>query len=156
MKKLAIAAVLLLPLGACDPAPRPFSTNYGARDAIVADAQRFMADYARDLLAGDRTAVVARYDPEGTHVLNAGSYGFHSRAEIENSYSEWQAPVAFEWRNLAYEPVAPDAIVVVGQFVWTAAGRAPATYSYSALLRRSEGGLRIRVEDEAPSAPPSR
>lgn len=61
------------------------------------------------------------------------------------------APAAFEWQDLAYEPAGPDAVVVVGRFLWTdTAGAAAEAYSYTALLRRQGGTLRIRVEDEAP------
>jgi hypothetical protein len=154
MRHLFLAAALTLGLSACDPPPRPRSTA-AAETAIVQEAQAFMAAYARDLLAGDRAAIAARYDPDGAHVLFAGTYRFATHAQIAERYAtRWQPPAAFQWRGLAYEPAGPDAVVVVGQFVWTESGAAPLTFSYSALLRRRGGDLRIRVEDEAPSAPP--
>jgi hypothetical protein len=156
--KYAIAAAALLSLGACHPPIPPASIPAAAADAaLVAEAETFMADYARELLAGDRAAVAARYDRGGAHLLHSGSHSFDSYEEIVAFYggADWGPPAAFEWRDLAYEPAGPDAVVVVGQFVWTGVGRAAATYSYSALLRRRDGALRIRVEDEAPSAPPS-
>ncbi|HEX8191503.1 MAG TPA: nuclear transport factor 2 family protein [Allosphingosinicella sp.] len=157
MKNLFLAAALTLGLCACDPAPRPQSAAAAGEAAIVPEAQAFMAAYARDLVAGDRAAVAARYDRAGAHVLFAGSYRFATHAEIAQRYAtQWQPPTAFEWRNLAYEPAGPDAVVVVGQFLWTENGAPPLTFSYSALLRRRDGALRIRVEDEAPNAPPSR
>jgi hypothetical protein len=160
MKKLYPAAALALALAACDPpAPRSVGTAAAAAEAeaaIVQEAQALMAAYARDLLAGNRAAIADRYDRTGAHVLFAGSYRFAPHAQIARRYAtQWQPPAAFEWRNLAYEPAGPDAVVVVGQFLWTEAGQAPVTFSYSALLRRQDGVLRIRMEDEAPSAPSS-
>lgn len=151
------AAASMLALAACDPPPRPQSTA-AAEAAIVAEARSFMHSYARDLIAGDRTAVANRYQRAGAHLLFAGSYEFNTHAEIAQRYAtQWEPPAAFEWRDLAYEPAGPDAVVVVGHFLWTRrAGTPPITFSYSALLKREEGVLRIRVEDEAPRAPPSR
>ena len=43
-----------------------------------------------------------------------------------------------------------DSVVVVGLFDWgTAAGRPPVTVSYTGLLVREDGVLRIRLEDES-------
>jgi hypothetical protein len=160
MKRVATAIALAaagIALPSCDPGLRPQAASPAASAAIVAEAQAFMADYARDLLAGDRAAIAARYDPDGAHLLFAGSYAFRSHAAIAERYAtQWERPAAFAWRNLAYEPAGPDAVVVVGQFVWTPPGGPPETFSYSALLRRRGEALRIRVEDEAPNAPPSR
>ena len=54
------------------------------------------------------------------------------------------------------------AVVVAGLFSWTGeSGGSPQTLSYTALLRRQDGTLRIRVEDESidpraiPTRPPS-
>ena len=124
-----------------------------AQAAVVAEARAFMADYARELLAGDRAAIAARYDRGGAHLLRRGRHSFLSWDDIAALYRRpgWNAPAAFEWQGLAYEPAGPDAVVVVGRFVWAdAADSPPAAYSYSALLRRQDGVLRIRVEDEAP------
>ena len=65
--------------------------------------------------------------------------------------TDWQPPAAFEWRDLAYEVLGPDAVVVTGLFAWTRrTSGAPNVQSYAALLRRHPGGgLRIRVEAEA-------
>jgi len=62
----------------------------------------------------------------------------------------WKPPASFEWRDLTFEPIGPDAVVVAGQFVWgPVAGAPPMTLSYTSLLRRQEGALRIRLEDES-------
>ena len=42
-----------------------------------------------------------------------------------------------------------DAVAVVGTFLWTpAAGQPTLTFSYTSLLVRQDGVLRIRIEDE--------
>lgn len=68
--------------------------------------------------------------------------------------TRWSPPASFEWRGLAYEPVGPDAVVVTGQFLWGEASGAPLTFSYTGLLVRRDGRLRIRLEDEDPAPPP--
>ena len=134
---LALAA----PLAAQTPEP-----------AIVAEARTFMAAYAQALQQGDRAGIAARYDRTGAFHLGNGSKSFESYARIQAIYAsaDWQPPHRFEWRDLSYEPAGPDAVVIAGQFLWTPAeGAAPLTYSYTALLRRQDGVLRIRLEDES-------
>jgi hypothetical protein len=119
---------------------------------VVAEARSFMDGYARDLLAGDRGAIAARYDRTGAYMLGNGRKEFVPYDSVVAQYGggTWSAPATFEWRELSFEPVGPDAVVIVGQFVWGRAGGAPPmTFSYASLLRRQEGVLRIRVEDES-------
>jgi hypothetical protein len=119
---------------------------------ITYDAQQFMETYARDLLAGDRAAIVARYDRTGAFLLGNGRKTFASYDSIVTRYAGagWSPPAGFEWSDLSFEPVGTDAIVVAGRFRWIAkAGAAPIIGSYSALLRRQNGVLRIRLEDES-------
>ncbi|HEU0055269.1 MAG TPA: hypothetical protein VFQ39_18910, partial [Longimicrobium sp.] len=40
--------------------------------ALVEEARAFMAGYARDLAAGDREAVAARYDDRGAYMVGGG------------------------------------------------------------------------------------
>lgn len=110
-----------------------------------------MEEYARELLAGDRAAIGARYDRTGAILVRDGRKSFVPHADIVARYAGtgWSPPAAFEWQDLSYEPAGPDAVVVVGRFLWTAAGAEPLLVSYNALLRRQNGELRIRVEDEA-------
>lgn len=111
-----------------------------------------MEEYARELLTGDRAAIGARYDRTGAILVRDGQKSFVSHGDIVARYAGagWSPPAAFEWQDLSYEPAGPDAVVVVGRFMWTAAGGAePLLVSYNALLRRQDGELRIRVEDEA-------
>ena len=142
-------AAILLVIGATPLAAQP------AEPPIVGEARAFMAAYALALQQGDRAGIAARYDRTGAYHLGNGRKSFESYAQIQALYagSEWQPPHAFEWRDLSYEPAGPDAVVVAGQFAWTLRdGTAPLVYSYTALLHRQDGTLRIRLEDES-SAP---
>lgn len=130
-----------------------------AAGATVDEARRFMESYARDIAAGDRAALVARYDPRGAYVLGDGRKQHMTPEQLRAVYTgaEWTPPAAFEWRDLSFEPAGPDAVVVAGLFAWTGcAGQAPSVFSYSSLLVRGDDGLRIRMEDESagPGAPP--
>lgn len=123
---------------------------------VVAEARAFMADYARALIAGDRAGIAARYDRTGAYMLGNGRKAFGPYARIVAQYAspQWQPPHRFEWRDLSFEPAGPDAVVVAGQFAWTRRDDTePSIYSYTALLHRQDGVLRIRLEDES-SAPP--
>ena len=127
-----------------------------AEPPIVAEARAFMASYAEALLAGDRAGIAGRYDRDGAYALGNGRKSFGTYARIVEQYAsaQWQRPHAFEWRDLSFEPIGNDAVVVAGQFAWTRRdGTEPLIYSYTALLHRQDGVLRIRLEDES-SAPP--
>jgi hypothetical protein len=137
----------------CDRPDGPDTRAGASANATVADeARTFMDTYARDLLAGDRTAIAARYDRTGTYFLGNGRKEFTTYDSVVAMYrgAAWNPPASFEWRDLSFEPIGPDAVVVAGQFVWgPAAGAPPMTLSYTSLLRRQEGALRIRLEDES-------
>lgn len=124
--------------------------------SIEAEAREFMAGYARDLTAGDRAAIAARYDRRGAFLAGAGQKALASPDSIRARYQSagWSAPARFDWRNLSYEAVGPDAVLVSGQFDWTTAAGQTFPASYTALLVRDGGALRIRAEHEdvAPSA----
>ena len=130
--------------------------------AIADEARAFMDTYARDLLAGDRAAIVARYDRTGAYRLGNGSKEFMPYDSVVAQYRDarWTPPAAFEWRDLSFEPVGSDAVLVAGLGAWTSAsGGAPIILSYTALLKRQDGSLRIRLEDESidpRTAPPVR
>lgn len=123
---------------------------------IEAEAREFMAGYARDLLAGDRPAIAARYARRGAYMMGAGKKEFASPDSIRARYqgAQWNPPARFDWRDLSYEPVGPDAVLVSGRFDWTTSAGQTLPASYTALLVREDGGLRIRAEHEdiAPSA----
>jgi hypothetical protein len=135
-----------------------------AAGAVVEEARAFMDAYARDLRAGDRAAIAARYDRTGTYFLGNGGKEFSPHDSIVARYAGagWAPPASFEWRDLSFESVGPDAVVVAGRLLWGGrSGAAPMALSYTALLRRQDGVLRIRLEDESTDprslpAPPAR
>jgi hypothetical protein len=142
---------LATPAFAQAPAPLPGPAT-AAEAPIVAEARSFMAGYARDLIAGDRAAIAARYDRRGGWRLGHGEKSLLSWAALRDHYAgpQWRPPASFAWRDLSYEPAGPDAVVVIGLFDWgRGEGRAPVTLSCTGLLVRQDGELRIRVEDES-------
>jgi hypothetical protein len=123
-----------------------------AEPPVVTEARAFMASYAEVLLAGDRAGISVRYDREGAWLLGNGAKRFETYAQIQAVYagSQWQPPYRFAWRDLSFEPAGADAVVVAGQFLWTVRdGSEPMVFSYTALLHRQDGVLRIRLEDES-------
>jgi len=151
---LVLCAHVSVSLAACDRQSQRGATRAGAPPGadMVDEARAFMDAYARDLLAGNRQAIAARYDRTGSYLLGNGRKEFMPYDSVVAQYggASWSPPVSFEWRNLSFEPAGPDAVVVAGQFVWgPAAGVPPMTLSYTSLLRRQDGELRIRLEDES-------
>ena len=127
-----------------------FAAAAATQPTIVSDAQRFMADYREILVAGDRARLIDRYDPAGSYVLGDGLKEYRSAAGIAEMYKDWTGPANFEWHDLSYEPLGKDAVMVLGRFTWTPKnGRPAATFSYSNVLVRRGGKLRIRMEDES-------
>lgn len=147
---LSLAVLFLAACTSAAPASAP--TPHGD---IVAEARVFMDGYAVDLRTGDRAAIAARYDRRGAYFAGHGRSELETWADIEARYrDDWSPPAAFEWRDLKYEPVGPDAVVVAGLFTWTRAGTAePLLLSYTGLLLRQDGELRIRLENEFPIRP---
>ena len=146
----SVTALLALFLFAAPLAAQP------AEPPVVAEARAFMASYAQALVAGDRAGIAARYDRNGAFAMGNGRKSFGPYARIVEQYAsaQWQPPFRFEWRDLSFEPIGNDAIVIAGQFAWTRSeGAEPAIYSYTALLRRQDGVLRIRLEDESTRPP---
>ena len=151
MRALALVALLLVSAPAAAVAQT--APEAVAEAAIVVEARDFMASYARELLAGDRAAIAGRYDRQGAWMVHAGQSRFIAHDRIARLYAEdWEAPSAFEWRDLAFIPSGQDAVTVVGRFVWTPAGEEPLLIAYHAQFVRQDGQLRIRVEDETPVA----
>ena len=160
MRRAMIAAATLALWAAHGSAGAAQQAGQAAAEApVVAEARSFMAAYAEDLRRGNRAGIAARYDRRGAYMMGRGAKDELSHAQLVATYASpsWQPPAAFEWRNLSYEPLGPDAVAVVGQFAWTrAAGQAPLVFSYTGLLVRQDGVLRIRIEDEDPAPAPSR
>ncbi len=154
---------LVLLAAACAPA----ATRAQAPDdaPLVAEARAFMEAYGRDLAAGNREGIAARYDRGGPYIMFNGEREMVPWEQLAAQYrTTWRQPAAFEWRDLVFLPAGPDAVVVNGHFFWTRPGGAePTRLRYTALLVRQEGELRIRLEDESvaplepapPAAPPA-
>lgn len=139
------------------PASAQPSTFAAAEGPIVAEARAFMARYADDLIQGNRAAVAARYDRNGAWHVGPTGAELESWDKIDSRYRRrWSPPSSFEWQRLAYEQVGLDSVLVVGGFHWWPLKKAdspPLVYSYTALLVRRDGELRIRLENEATAAP---
>lgn len=112
-------------------------------------ARRFMQEYGDDLRSHDRAAIAARYDRSGATVIFNGERNARTFDEIEARYREqWIGPVSFDWHDLAFEVLDPDSVIVTGEFGWGAPDSIE-RYSYSGVLQRQEGELRIRLEVES-------
>lgn len=116
-----------------------------------AEARAFMDSYAQDLRTGAREAIVARYDPRGAYRVGNGQKTFEPMDSIRATYmgAGWQPPTVFEWRDLSYEVLSDDAVMVVGRFEWTDTQGRMLPLSYTGLLLRQDGEWRIRLEDES-------
>lgn len=144
MRALALATLLVL------SPPAVAAAQTAAGPAVVAEAQAFMEGYARDLLAGDRAAIAARYDRSGAWMVHAGQARLMPYDAIARRYAEqWSPPTAFEWRDLVFVPSSDDAITVIGRFLWTDESGSADLLSYHGQFAREDGELRILVEDEA-------
>ncbi|HYJ77978.1 MAG TPA: DUF4440 domain-containing protein [Longimicrobiaceae bacterium] len=143
------AAALALALAACAPAPAASGAPARAGD-VATEAAAFMEGYARDLREGRREAIADRYDRRGAYFVGHGAKELSPHAAIFERYTtQWQPPGRFEWHDLSYEPLGPDAVTVVGRFLWVTQAGQELPFSYSALLVRQDGELRIRLEDES-------
>jgi hypothetical protein len=117
---------------------------------IDIDAREFMAGYADDLRHGRRLSIVDRYDRRGAWRVGEGEKNFESWELIRAAYmTQWTPPVRFSWRELSYEIVSDDAVIVVGLFDWGLADGRKLTFAYTGLLVRIDGELKIRLEDES-------
>jgi hypothetical protein len=147
--KHACALALWLLSAACASIPRLTASVEG-------EAREFMTGYARELRAGERDAIAARYDSRGAYMTGGGLKTLASSDSIRAIYraASWRPPSRFEWQDLSYEVLGPDAVLVTGRFDWTTGDGRTLPASYTALLVRRNGRLRIRAEHEdvAPSA----
>lgn len=133
-----------LALGAAPPEVPP----------LEAEARAFLTEYAKELKGAQRQALVERYHPQGHFSVGHGVKEFVTREANRSFYLErWMPPTAFAWRDLSFEPAGPDAVVVIGLFDWGGPQGSVQTVSYTSLLQRVEGRLRIRLEDESTPLP---
>ena len=122
---------------------------------ILSDAKSFMASYAEDLLAGKRDVIVNRYDARGSYRLGEGRKAFVSPEELNKQYRErWLAPIAMAWRDLSYEVIGTEGVLVMGLLDWETSPDSKTTFSYTGLLTYQDGVLKLRLEDESRRIPP--
>jgi len=119
-------------------------------DPIVAEAEAFYAGYAADLLAGNREGLADRYSDAGNYFLGNGRKTFLTHEIMTSVYTSdtWNAPEEFEWVDMSFEAVGPDAVMVLGQYNWIRETR-DWTFSYASMLLRKDGEWKIRFEDQS-------
>jgi hypothetical protein len=128
----------------------PARTAQAAEAPIIREARAFMENYARVLRAGDRAGIAALHDRRGAYLQGFAGDEYRTHAEIAARYrDQWEPPRAFAWQNLRFEPLGRDAVAVMGRFVWTPNQGDPVTASYTSVLFRERGQLRLRVEHES-------
>ena len=114
-----------------------------------------MAAYANNLNSANRTAIIQRYDPRGPLTTWEWQKNFSSQNETAAIYLEkWSPPSSFNWHDLSYEVLGPEAIVVTGLFNWVANQwrKKKRTYSYSSLVLL-QNGEENSCEDESRALP---
>lgn len=122
---------------------------------MLSDAKSFMASYAEDLIAARRDAIVGRYDARGFYLLGEGRKTFVSHAELKKQYMErWRPPTAMAWRDLSYEVIGTEGVLVMGLMDWETSPESKTTFSYTGLLIYQDGVLKLRMEDESKRIPP--
>ncbi|HET7537796.1 MAG TPA: hypothetical protein VFJ90_15160 [Candidatus Didemnitutus sp.] len=139
---------------ASQPAPAHPAETAGQ---IPPDAKAFMDAYAKDLKAGNRDSIIARYHSQGVFILAVGVDDLMRPRQIADFYrTQWQPPHAIAWRNLRYRSLSPETILIEGGFDWQQTADKPAQYfSYGAILIKEPTGFHIRSEIEFPQAPAS-
>lgn len=137
--------------------PRTPSADNAAADALAGEARAFMESYAADLREGRRDAILARYDPRGAYMMGHGEKRELSLDSLAAIYhgTEWKPPASFDWVDLSFEVVGPNAVVIAGLMNWGFNAEFKLRISYTGLLLRRDGRWMIRLEDEdaAPQRP---
>lgn len=145
--KSGLIVVLLLSVAAMGQSS---AALVGSTSQAEADARAFMQGYQEDLRAQRRAALATRYSRKGTYFPATSGTPMPFQEISERYRGEWKGPAAFEWRDLSFEVLNHDAVVVAGSFLWREPSAQEAiAYSYSNLLIREGGALRIRLEHEA-------
>jgi hypothetical protein len=135
-----------------------FAAAPAAAVDVVDEARAFMQVYEKELQAGDRAAIAARYHRGGAYFMGNARKRFDTHEQLVALYAgpQWRPPTSFQWKDLSFEPLGPDAVVVLGGFLWgLPSGGVPIAYSYTGVLKRQDGVLRILVEDESRALPPT-
>jgi len=117
---------------------------------IATEAEAFMSSYGDDIRKGRRKDIVERYDRRGAYRVGEGEKTLESWDLIQAAYlTQWSQPSSFAWRELSFETVNDDAVVIIGLFDWGLADGRKLSFSYTSLLVRQAGELKIRLEDES-------
>jgi len=145
---------LLAAVVACRPRAAPATDQRG--EPLVRSAEQLYDAYVRDVRAERRGSIAHYYDPRGALIVVGGHRRYYSRAAIDSFYrGPWQAPAFFAWDTLAFDSLAPDLVVVTGQFRWLRRGSADtATFIYAAVVQPADSGMVIRMEHETPAPRP--
>jgi hypothetical protein len=144
-RQAVTGALCIAALAACASDPR--SSQVGA---VEAEARQFMAGYEAEMQAADGAALAARYHGAGAYWMLQGRKSFREHDYITRYFREvWSAPAEFRWTDLSYEVLGSDAVVVIGAMRFAGPDDRSVLGSYTALLVRQNGELKIRVEDEA-------
>lgn len=137
----------VIALSGCAAAPEPRTAA-----EVEAEARAFMESYAADFIAHDVEPVIARYHRDGAYHLGHGNKRLVPYDTIAQMYREGppQGPASFELGDLSFEVLGEDAVVVVGTFRAQWQPETPVQVaSYTGLLVRQDGELRIRLEHES-------
>jgi hypothetical protein len=138
---------LLVTVIGCSQGPEYSEEN------ITVEAQAFMAEYAAEISVRNAEGVAARYSRLGAYQMGHGRKQFNSYDSIRVGYVrrwEGRSQHEFEWRDLSYEVLGPDAVLVAGKIEWSRGDSAEALkMSYTGVLVRQGGEWRILLEDES-------
>jgi parallel beta-helix repeat protein len=146
MLRTAFLALYSLTIAACGAARAPL----GGPISVEAEARAFMAAFESEIRAGDVEAILHRYSRRGVLLTTFGSKNVVPYDELVASYREgWVAPAAFEFDDLSFEVIGADAAAVAGIFRLKWAGDQGFAGTYTSLLVREDGELRIRLEAES-------
>jgi Domain of unknown function (DUF4440) len=117
---------------------------------IEQEARQFMASYTAELRAHDFEAVVARYHRQGVYRIGHGRKRFVTHDSIAQLYrARGSGPASLELNDVSYEVLSANAVVVIGTFRWMQTKDEGQIGSFTSLLVRQDGKLRIRLEDES-------
>jgi hypothetical protein len=142
-RKSSVFVLCLAALAGCSTARSEDGVS-----GVEAEARRFMAGYAVDMQNQDREALAARYQRQGAYRMLHGRKRFLVHDSIVEYFQErWLPPDAFRFDDMSYEVLSDDAAVVIGLMRFDDPDGRAAVGSYTALLVREDGELRIRVED---------
>ena len=124
-----------------------------SEDEVIAEAKTFMEAYATEISTGNAEAVAERYSRLGAYRMGNGRKEFNSYDSIREGYiRRWDGrpQFKFEFQELSFEVLSSDAILVAGKFEWSRGDSADALkMSYTGVLTRQDGELRILLEDES-------